>query len=148
MKGEPVGTRLPFEVAQLLQKYSLMDRVIVESFDLDAVATIKRIAPAVRTAALFEPTVSQRLHLLRAGDVLGPAKDSMADEVALHHSLARPSLIADAREAGFEVVVWTVDQAKWVSLAQKSGIKALITNNPAKLLKHRHQQSAERATLD
>ena len=140
MKGEPVGITLPFAVSELVRKYDYAERVIVESFDLSAIAEIKRIDSEIRTAALFEPKISQRLYRRSTSRVLELAKEARADEVALHHTLARENLIAEARKSGFEVVVWTVDDSKWVTRAKQLGIKALISNNPSVLLKERQAE--------
>jgi glycerophosphoryl diester phosphodiesterase len=137
MKGEPVGITLPLEVTKLIRKYKYTEQVIVESFDLAAITEIKRLAPGIRTAALFEPKLSRRFLSPSASSIVGAAKEVMADEVALHYTLAREQLIAEIREAGFEVVVWTVEDPMWISHARRLGIKALITNNPSALLEHR-----------
>jgi len=67
-----------------------------------------------------------------------PATAARADEIALHHTLVTDGLVQAARDLGFEVVVWTVDDPKWIARSRDIGIKALITNNPAKMLVHRH----------
>jgi glycerophosphoryl diester phosphodiesterase len=134
MKGEPVGQELPQQVARLVEDHGFHQRVIVESFDHAAIAEIKRIDSRVRTAALFDRKIAKPLSLLRSRNIAAAAKDVAAEEIALHHSLVRPDLIKDAIARGFDVVVWTVDEAAWVSRAQGLQIKALISNNPAVLL--------------
>jgi hypothetical protein len=42
-----------------------------------------------------------------------------------------------ARKSHFEDVVWTVDNPEWIERARSRGTKALITNNPAKMLRQR-----------
>lgn len=137
MKGEPVGDTLPAVVARLIREHSFIDKVVVESFDLAAIAEMKRLDPTIRTAALFEPNVTQHLAVFKQRDVASVAAAAKADEVALHRRLARESLITELRRLNFEVVVWTVEKPEWVSLAQRLEIKALITNDPAALIKHR-----------
>jgi glycerophosphoryl diester phosphodiesterase len=58
-----------------------------------------------------------------------------ATELALHHSLAAARVVEKARVSGLPVVAWTVDKPSWVHRAQRTGIHALITNNPALLLR-------------
>jgi glycerophosphoryl diester phosphodiesterase len=55
--------------------------------------------------------------------------------LALHHRLAKPMLVEKAKAAGLMVVVWTVDDLAWVTRARSMGIEALITNDPARMLK-------------
>lgn len=106
-------------------------RSVVESFALEAVAEVKRLAPELRTAALFERTLRQPRP--RAHDLISRALDNGADEIALHRSLATPRLIEAARAAGLRAVAWTVDHPAWAARARALGLRALITNNPARL---------------
>ena len=54
--------------------------------------------------------------------------------LALHYRLVTARLVEKAKDAGFEVVVWTVDSPAWVAQAKSIGIKALITNDPALMI--------------
>jgi glycerophosphoryl diester phosphodiesterase len=54
--------------------------------------------------------------------------------LAPHHSLVKLSLIEEAKLAGLEVVVWTVDSPAWIAQARAMGLKALITNDPAMMI--------------
>ena len=63
-----------------------------------------------------------------------------ADEIALHHTLAvNRRLTEKAKREGLEIVVWTVDDPRWITRARALGIKALIANDPAKMVQHRNQ---------
>jgi glycerophosphoryl diester phosphodiesterase len=135
MKGEPVGNELPARVVELMREHSFVERVVVESFDHSAIAEIKRLAPEVRTAALFERRI--RRPLVSRKSILSITTAAKADEIALHHTLAGEGLVREARRSGFDVVVWTVEHPRWIQRAQKLDIKGLITNNPANLLLHR-----------
>jgi glycerophosphoryl diester phosphodiesterase len=57
-----------------------------------------------------------------------------ANEILLHHLIAKERLISLALEANLNPVVWTVENPAWVARAQESGIHALMTNNPARLM--------------
>jgi glycerophosphoryl diester phosphodiesterase len=61
--------------------------------------------------------------------------------MCLHHALAGRRLTELARKSHFEVVVWTVDNPEWIERARSRGIKALITNNPARMLRQRDAQA-------
>jgi glycerophosphoryl diester phosphodiesterase len=105
-------------------------RAVVESFTLEAVAEVRRLAPELRTAALFERTLT-RPHP-RAADIIARALDCGADEVALHRSLVSPPTVAAAHDAGLRVAVWTADHPAWATRARALGLRALITNSPAR----------------
>jgi glycerophosphoryl diester phosphodiesterase len=125
-------------VVRQIEEHKIRERVVVESFELHAIAEVKRINPRVRTAALFEPRLSKLLSTLRVQTILKLARQCHADEIALHHSLARTRAVQAAKEGGFEVVVWTVDDDRWIARARTGGIKALISNNPRVMVEARN----------
>jgi glycerophosphoryl diester phosphodiesterase len=131
------GAVLAEEVVRLTRVSGLQERVVVESFDLPAIAAVKKIDPAIRTAALFEPKLSRPISSLRRLRMVNAALEVGADEIALHHSLASARVIEKARQAGLEIVVWTVADPAWIGFARSLDIKALIANDPALLLRHR-----------
>lgn len=138
MKGErEEGARLAEAVVRLTRQSGFAERVVVGSFDHAAIAKVKQLDGQIRTAALFEPKLSQPTSLL-AGKMIDKARAVGADEIALHHTLARNRLVERALHAGLEVVVWTVDEAKWITRARALGVKALIANDPAAMLRHRN----------
>lgn len=139
MKSEPrEGATLAAEVVRLIRECEMIDRVVVESFALSAVAEVKQIEARIRTAALFEPKLSHPVSTLRRLRMIDLAKACGANEIALHHPLANPRMIEKAKAQGFEVVVWTVDDPKWIQRARSLGIKALISNSPAQMVHHRN----------
>ena len=132
------GPALATEVVRLCRASGMADRVVVESFDLASISEVKKCDAGVRTAALFEPKLTRPVSTLRRLRMIEAALDAGADEIALHHSLAGPRIIEKAKQAGLEVVVWTVDDPSWIERAQKLGIKALIANNPARMIEYRN----------
>ena len=135
------GPQLALEVVRSCQVSGIAQRVVVESFDLDAIAAIKKCDPNIRTAALFEPKLTRPVSSLRRLKMIDAALAVDADEIALHHTLAGPGVINKARAAGLEVVIWTVDDPAWLARARSLGVKALIANNPAAMVAHRNPAS-------
>jgi len=123
--------------ADLLEKYSIGDRTVVECFDLPAIEAMKQRAPDIKTAALFEPRFSNPSALLSGQSLVERAVATGADEIALHHSLANKRTIQAARDSGLRVVVWTVDDPRWIQRSQDRGVDCLITNDPEVMLRHR-----------
>jgi len=121
-------------VAQLIKDYRLHSRVVVVSFDLAAIAHIKRIDSAIRTGALFEPK-GDLATIVRKQPMIEAAVASSADEILLHRSIATRSAIRLATENDLPVIVWTVDDPKWIGRARSLGIQALITNNPTEMVR-------------
>lgn len=128
---EADASALAAEVARLVREYDLVNRVVVESFALDAIAEIKRCAPEIRTAALFEPKLSRPLPSARK--IIAQAIHHGADEIALHRSLATRRVVEAARQRDLRTVVWTVDSPAWIKRARDFGIQAIITNRPAEM---------------
>jgi glycerophosphoryl diester phosphodiesterase len=131
------GPALAAAVVRLARDSKMKERVVVESFDLSAVREIKRLDSSLRTAALFEPRLLQPISTLRRLKTVDAAVEVGADEIALHHTLASRQVIEKALDHGLEVVVWTVDEPRWISRARSFGVKALISNNPAMMVRHR-----------
>ncbi len=128
------GDKLAAEVARLTRATGFGDRVVVESFDLSAIAAVKKYDAGVRTAALFEPKLSRPISTIRRSKMIDAALAVGANEIALHHTLVSDRLVEKARAAGLEVVVWTVDDARWIERARSLDIKALIANDPGKMV--------------
>lgn len=117
------------EVAKLILEHGFTRRAVVESFTLEAIAAVKRIAPEIRTAALFEPKLVPPSPSMR--NIMARAVQCKADELALHSLLATRRITKEAKRHGMQTVVWTVDNPAWLARARRLGIQAIITNNPA-----------------
>jgi glycerophosphoryl diester phosphodiesterase len=66
------------------------------------------------------------------------AREVEADEIALHYRLVNKRIVELALEKGFAVVVWTVDDPKWIKTARLLKVSAVITNNPKLLVVQRN----------
>jgi len=132
------GSELAAGVVKCIHESDPANRVVVESFDLPAIAEIKRIDAGIRTAALFEPKLSRPISTIRRLNMVDLARRTGADEIALHYTLASPRVVKKAREYGLETVVWTVDDPQWIRRACSLGIKALISNDPATMVRQRN----------
>jgi len=128
--------KLVRRVAELINCYGFCERVIIESFTLENLQIVKGIDRRIKTAALFEPR-REPMSVLRGSRLIRRALAVGADEIAFHHSAANRRNVAAACEAGLEVVVWTVDTPSWIRRARRLGIKGLITNRPAEMLRAR-----------
>ena len=120
------------ECCKLIQEHSLTERVFVECFDLRVLQVVASINSEIKTAALFQPALSRPS--VSDERIMEEAKAVGASALALHHRLARQSLVQKAIDADLRVAVWTVDDPAWIGRAKSMGIEALITNNPAAML--------------
>ncbi len=133
------GEALAAEVVRLTRESDMVERVVVESFDHSAIAAIKRSYSGIRTAALFEPQFTHPISTIRRLRMVDAALAVAADEVALHHTLAAERVVEKARQAGLEVVIWTVEDPSWIRRARALDIKALISNDPGLMVRHRNE---------
>ena len=108
------------------------ERVVVISFNLRTVARVKEIDPAIRTGALFGP---REAALKPADKIIAATIRCGASEVLLHHQIATKKVADEAHLHNLPVVVWTVDNPKWIARARQLGVRALMTNNPAMMLR-------------
>jgi glycerophosphoryl diester phosphodiesterase len=116
-------------VVQLVNDRDLRSRVVVVSFNLKALARIKKIDSAIATGALFEPRRNP-VKTIRKHPMISAALECGADQILLHRLIARRRLVDLATRNNLIPIVWTVDDVKWIRRATSFGIHALITNHP------------------
>jgi len=136
LKGnDSVIPALTKAVCDLIRQANLLPNIIVKSFKLEVVKIAKQTFPEIRAAALFEPKM---LTILRKKKrILDEARKCGADEISIHYSLATEKFVRRARENNLPTVIWTADKTVWVKRAMDYGIRAIITNNPPRLLAER-----------
>lgn len=117
-------------VVEIIQLHNLHNRVIVISFNLPAIAAVKDLDSSIRTGALFGP---RQRAIKSARKIVSSALEHGADEILLHHLVAKRRILALALSANLTPVVWTVDDSSWVTRARTNRIHALMTNNPKRL---------------
>jgi glycerophosphoryl diester phosphodiesterase len=121
---------LAARVVELIRRHNFHSRVIVISFNMAAIVAVKELDPSIRTGALFGPRQWATKSVRR---IISAAVDTGANEILLHHLIAKGRLLTLAWEAKLTPVVWTVDDPAWLSRARESRIHAIMTNNPAKM---------------
>ena len=131
--------RLARAVCSLVRDSPLLPQIVVKSFKLNALPHVKELCPGVRTAALFAPKV--RSLLRKNKHLLDIAEETGADEVSVHYTLATRKVCDEAARRGLDVVIWTADHPRWVRRGMELGLKAIITNDPAKMIAKRRDCS-------
>jgi glycerophosphoryl diester phosphodiesterase len=139
-KGENYKA-LASAVVQAVREAEINKQVVVESFELASLKELKRIAPEIRAAALFEPKFLRLVRTKRK--LIEQAIAHRTDEIALHYTLATRETVRMGKTRGLETVIWTTDNPAWVARAARYGIKAIITNNPALLLGQRDRLQSQ-----
>lgn len=124
-------------VSEIVKKSKLFPNITIKSFKLKAVAETNKLLPEVRTAALFAPEIMTILR--KQIRLIEKAQECWAHELSLHFSLATQKIVELAKKAGLSTVIWTADHPVWIKRATEIGLKAIITNNPARLLAKRYE---------
>ena len=122
-------------VCDIIRDSPLLPQMIVKSFKLVAIPEVRCQMPEVQTGALFEPKILDFLR--RRKHILAITREFDAHQISLHHSLVTRKLVSLAANANVPVTIWTTDNPKWIERCRKLGIKALITNDPVRLLAER-----------
>jgi glycerophosphoryl diester phosphodiesterase len=133
MKCEEPSQRaaLARAVVELTREHGIAERVVVKSFEHDSIHEVKRLAPEIRTAALFGRSWPRPF--VPAEKIIAQAEACGADEISLHRSLLRRATVERAQERGFEVVVWTINSSFWLRRSAALNLRAVITDNPDRL---------------
>jgi len=105
-------------VAQIVEETDMTDQIRAMSLKYAAVQKMKSLRPDWTVGLLATATV---------GDL--PALD--ADFLAVNMATASVQLVRDARAAGKEVYVWTVNDPLSMSHMASLGVAGLITDEPA-----------------
>ncbi|MFF2658211.1 glycerophosphodiester phosphodiesterase [Kitasatospora sp. NPDC058032] len=117
------------EVARIvkdIRDHGMTGRVLVQSFEVDALRYTRELAPDLPLALLRGDLDADPVAVARD---LGLSAYNPADAALA----ARPGVIAALHAAGVAVNVWTVDSAaRWKAL-DAAGVDGIITNRPAEL---------------
>ncbi|WP_181793280.1 glycerophosphodiester phosphodiesterase family protein [Streptomyces sp. WELS2] len=101
------------------------NRLIVQSFSADSVRTVHRLKPAVTTAYLGAPAVTELKDFARFTDLINPPNGSLTREyVSAVHGLRGP------HGRTLRVFTWTVDSAAGALRVAGYGVDGIITNKP------------------
>ncbi|MDT5271089.1 MAG: glycerophosphoryl diester phosphodiesterase [Acidobacteriota bacterium] len=133
MKCEDISRRaaLAQAVSETIRTLNLAHRVVVKSFELDSLLEVKRVAPQIRTAALFGRSWPRPF--VPASRIFAEAEACGADEISLHRSLLREATVEEAHRRGFQVLVWTINSPTSLRRALKLNLRAVFTDYPGRM---------------
>ena len=101
----------------------VLERTFFSSFLPDVVTRVREVAPHATRFLLGERWDDETRENARRLEVRG---------VCLHHAAATADALAELRSLGLDVVVWTVDDAERMRELLRGGVRAIITNQPAR----------------
>ena len=110
-------------VVSMIEVYDVLERVLVQSFDHDALGQIKALNREVWLGALI------------ANPPIGPSIRSPAatHALCLGAHLVTENDVAEIREAGLDCYVWTVNEPAQMDRLVEWGVSGIITDRPGLL---------------
>jgi glycerophosphoryl diester phosphodiesterase len=109
----------------LIRRHKLEARVILQSFDFRTLHAMKKLAPEIRRAALYEGKPRSFVEI---------AREAEANIISPEYVLVTPEQVKAAHAAGLEVVPWTANRPEdWDKLIA-AGVDAIISDDPAALI--------------
>jgi glycerophosphoryl diester phosphodiesterase len=123
-------------VDDIVRRYHLESRVILQSFDFRTLWAMKKLDPKVRLSALFGQAQYDVMMGLTDADksFAHIAKVSGADILSPDQSLVTLDEVAAAHRAGLQVAPYTVNTTEgWKKMAD-AHVDAIITDDPVGLL--------------
>lgn len=114
-------------VADKIAHYELEERVIVSSFDFLILHRLRRLMPEIPVGFLHSDPLdeAQRERL----------RQFHFEAVHPHHSLIDAAYMAWAKENGYRVNIWTVNDPALAVELRDLGVDAIISDNPDVILK-------------
>lgn len=115
-------------VLDLVEKYNLLDRVIISSFNHYSLVNIYQLNAEVETAILFLEGLYEPWNY---------SKSIGASGLHCYLPFAIPQLLKDAHEAGMPVRPFTVNKRSHIHEIINAGFDAIITDWPEKAIRIR-----------
>lgn len=113
-------------LVEALRKLKEAAHAAVLSFDLGALANVRRLDPTFISGLLFDkPTATAITDAARVG----------ARQLAPHHTLLSKELVNAAHASYMQVVTWTVNDPDEMRAALSTGVNGVMTDYPDRLAK-------------
>jgi glycerophosphoryl diester phosphodiesterase len=133
-------------VLDALRAYGLVERALVSTQYMRSLVVLRELEPKLRlgwsvprvkrdyTRSLLyaAPAYSMLLYMRRRLPrvAAGHIRAGRCDAIMANHKLVTPPLLEAVRDAGGELYVWTVDDARRIRALEEMGVTGVITNDP------------------
>lgn len=108
-----------------LNSAHLKDRLVIQSFNADAIKTVHRLQPEIRTGFLGNPSVADLPKFAKYCDQINPVHTAVTrDYVAAVHGLKGP------HRRPLDLYTWTVDDPATAVKVAGLGVDGIISNKP------------------
>jgi glycerophosphoryl diester phosphodiesterase len=133
-------------VVEALRAHGLVDRVLISTTFMRSLVAVRELEPRLRlgwsiprvrrdyTASwhtkLFAYAAIGRIRRRLPDAARSHLAAGRCDAIMAHWRLVSPRLVETVRDAGGELYVWTVDDAKRIRRLEDLGVTGVITNDP------------------
>jgi len=122
LSGKPGHLVVVEKVMKMVEGLGMLDRVMISSFNHSYIRRARAVSPSIVTAALVEEVVNDPIRLLKetGASAFNPGTEVLPDT----------NLIAGLRRDGFDVFVWTVNEAARMRQLIEAGVSGIFTDYP------------------
>ena len=133
-------------VVEALRAHGLVERALISTQYMRSLIVLRQLEPALRLGwsvprvrkdytqswLLRLPALSGVLYMRRRLPSVARAhlEAGRCDAIMAHWRLVTPALLEAVRDAGGELYVWTVDDARLIRRFEAMGVSGVITNDP------------------
>jgi len=105
-----------------LSGLGILDRVIIQSFDVNTLIAMRNIDPEVTLALLVDNRDGLDINLKKLGFT--------PDIYSLYYPFMNPGLIEDAEKMNMKVIPWTINDISEMKRQLEMGVDGIITDYP------------------
>jgi glycerophosphoryl diester phosphodiesterase len=119
--------RLEVKVVELVERNDLVDSAILSSFNPLAIWRVKRLNPRLATGLLYMEDTPLPLRRAWLRPLVRP------DGLHPRHTMVRPAYVCWAKERGYSIIAWTVNDLHEMRRLIGLGVDGVITDRPERL---------------
>jgi glycerophosphoryl diester phosphodiesterase len=125
-------------MVKTVEDAGMTDRVLIQSFVMDAIQEVKKLNPAMKTSALFQPTYPQGFMLTigqpsNSDDIIAKAVGVGADVISPYYLYCTSDFMKKSHEKKLQVIPWTVNEPDVMARLLKCGVDGMISDYPDRL---------------
>lgn len=119
-------------VVDELDRHGRLDNAALLSFDWRILGHAARLAPGTRRFALIEPD-TLHWHGCLGDDIPAAAREAGGTTLSPEHVMVDERLMAQAKAAGLDVAVWTVNDVTLAGRMLDLGVAGIVTDYPDRM---------------
>lgn len=123
-KAHPAPEAFIDLLISVIQEAGVLDRTVIQSFDMRTLQVVHRKYPHILTSLLIEANEKQTLDAQLAALGFVPFVYSP------NYALVTPELIKKAHQKGMKIIPWTVNDKATIERLKAMGVDGIITDYP------------------